>query len=953
MSDNILDTTVAPTEEIPVVQKIDNGVSYGYQCAQVVHTNTVTEIELPFYIDMGFPTGTEDLAIAYLQEQLVEAVSLHYGVSTGTRCDDPLLDGSSWLVQFISKSTDWTRQELFTSCRSLTVDESTHECFVYEASVTGSVLDGSMDDVMEFMQDQMAGTALTVGSDYSIGFLAVPEQAEDNSDSGRDNLDDPSNTNGLQSGDTSTDGDRRTITIVGGFLIAAFCLAFIGIGWVVQKRRRQWILEERDMHMDLRKPHNGGTDPVDDIVESHDMEDAHTPRNYRSQISNPPAQNFQSPGSDDDGNFVGNIHFDLGTSFKDQLLGVHGLQHNGNNNNRSQSRMSGMMMLPGGGARPMSSDGASDSDADSWAQTDGTIGSLELHELVGRGANVAVAQLVMLWWWWWESSEVADDNIAGVVVVFHQDVHIQHFREDVTPENDDSVRITNCDEEDCEPVINLIVDEDRIPIEYTCEAYVDADMYSETLISLDYEALLPLAAEPTYNARLLQWRMLLAAVEETSLNKCDFEKQLEEMVDFQGARNLLENATDTTTLYAVRNEMDSSAVLDLECTKLEVDTAVSQCLAMRSVLRLKYAGTEEDEAKIYDYVYSLMEEIMVDRSEDLLVGEVERIEFVGQFVFPTPTAAPTSTPVFNTPTLSPGPVTPADSGLRFGPIVAMASSVVLLLAIVLFRRQKASDQDESSHALPAKAADDLHYIETGSSSSLGSPTTFSPNAVLVPHGSAQESESPVDTEDVVTIPESGKVEQIPVVKETISNETLELPAPATSSPVDVDHPLPPRPPRRGSLKLKKRRRRKKKKRRPSLQRVNSRENMSGLEAIPESDSESEFGSEEGSEYSTDDEEGYQESSGSGTPLKPSSRHSRGSGRSHVSELPQQDELFPDDVFANDFDFSYETNEETNISPLEIDTPNIFRSPTRKDLETHDASTSEDASNLKRLRLKWI
>jgi hypothetical protein len=72
----------------------------------------------------------------------------------------------------------------------------------------------------------------------------------------------------------------------------------------------------------------------------------------------------------------GRMHFDLGSSFKDQLMGLHG--NNGNNHKRNAPRMvSGLMYPPSQSMGPSSSvDG--DSDADSWAQTDGTIGSLEL-----------------------------------------------------------------------------------------------------------------------------------------------------------------------------------------------------------------------------------------------------------------------------------------------------------------------------------------------------------------------------------------------------------------------------------------------------------------------------------------------------------------------------------------------------------------------------------------------
>ena len=65
--------------------------------------------------------------------------------------------------------------------------------------------------------------------------------------------------------------------------------------------------------------------------------------------------------------YPNNITFDLGNSFKDQLMGVHGRS--------SQNKMN---MNHPFGMHHGSVDAASESDADSWAQTDGTIGSLEL-----------------------------------------------------------------------------------------------------------------------------------------------------------------------------------------------------------------------------------------------------------------------------------------------------------------------------------------------------------------------------------------------------------------------------------------------------------------------------------------------------------------------------------------------------------------------------------------------
>lgn len=346
-------------DEIAVVQKLDNDVAYGYQCSKVVNDNTVTDIPLTFYLDLAFPKGTEGLAISYLQAQLVESVAAAYGISTGELCDDPRLDGSTWLVQFLSQTSDWTRQTLFQSCRELQFEADTEDCFVYEVIVTGSVLGGNMQDVLAYMENELRGTALTVNSPYSVGFLGVPVEDAQGGDSGRDNLDDASNVNSIQTGDTpTTEPEPQTFTVVGGLMVAALTCAFCGIMFLLWRRRRAWLRQRDDeLELDLQKPHYGGTHPTD--LDNHDE---------RIQYD------------DEDSPYPNNVAVDMGTSFKDQLMGVHG--STGGRPPMSQQGYGGTSYAMGpvlGRTSPYPrGDAMSDSDADSWAQTDGTIGSLEL-----------------------------------------------------------------------------------------------------------------------------------------------------------------------------------------------------------------------------------------------------------------------------------------------------------------------------------------------------------------------------------------------------------------------------------------------------------------------------------------------------------------------------------------------------------------------------------------------
>jgi len=113
MSNATFSNSTGTSNPGPAVQVTDNGGTFGYQCARVVKDNTVTDIPVTFFLDIAYPPGAISLAISYLQQQLVKAVAAHYGISNGSKCDNPSLDGSTWLVQILSSTKNWTRETIF------------------------------------------------------------------------------------------------------------------------------------------------------------------------------------------------------------------------------------------------------------------------------------------------------------------------------------------------------------------------------------------------------------------------------------------------------------------------------------------------------------------------------------------------------------------------------------------------------------------------------------------------------------------------------------------------------------------------------------------------------------------------------------------------------------------------------------------------------------------------
>jgi hypothetical protein len=221
--------------------------------------------------------------------------------------------------------------------------------------VTGHLLGGTELPVKQYITNLLKGNELTPDSPFEVAFQGVP--TVDPNNEARDSLSGPASIKEVE--ENGSGKRNQNITIVGGLLVAAFCLAFIGIIFVVWRRRKLYLrsrdvqlaLSKSDMHYDTR-PNESDDEPstLEKRTDSDDFEDL---REGKSEEE-----------------FPNNVTFDLGNSFKDQLMGVHG-----NSQRNKLGGMGGMGMPPFGVG---SGDGASDSDADSWAQTDGTIGSLEL-----------------------------------------------------------------------------------------------------------------------------------------------------------------------------------------------------------------------------------------------------------------------------------------------------------------------------------------------------------------------------------------------------------------------------------------------------------------------------------------------------------------------------------------------------------------------------------------------
>lgn len=341
----------------------DNNELIGFQCPRVMENNpNLVDIPLFFYMDMKFPKGSESVSKRRVQTELLLAIARDFRVSTGKACTDPPPNGISWLVSITSDTEQLVRDEVFPKCRELEFQEDTEDCFVYSFELTGNVLTGkTMPDVEAVVETLFVNQVQkSIGSDFGVKFLAVP-QYEEGVDSDKTLNIPPANLKDAEIENNPV--NRQNITIVGGFLVAAFCLATAGILLVLYRRRKITQLEESELESSLPKRFSHDTEEDD---YDHEVPDQH-------------------------------LHaLDLGNSFNQQVLGAHTPQQpnrntvsrgptkylsNVNPNQGPYSHFYGQPATANNSHRrnhSNQSDLMSQSTVDSWAQTNATIGSLEL-----------------------------------------------------------------------------------------------------------------------------------------------------------------------------------------------------------------------------------------------------------------------------------------------------------------------------------------------------------------------------------------------------------------------------------------------------------------------------------------------------------------------------------------------------------------------------------------------
>jgi hypothetical protein len=357
-----------------------------------------------------------------------------------------------------------------------------------------------------------------------------------------------------------------------------------------------------------------------------------------------------------------------------------------------------------------------------------------------------------------------------------------------------------------------------------------------------------------------------------------------------------------------------------ECTKsMGFDSSKFECYSIRLYIDIGYKGSRSERNLVQDFIQSILQDQIELDPRPLFAMDISGLYWLDDShnIFgadrpevPEMPSIDTSNQVDSLGSSGQGQNGGASGGVGPAEIIIPVFTFIFLALIWLRlhrwyhsrRKQQAAFKTDKVRLSQQQNND----LETGS-------VRTEPMSMISP---TYSSSNPVDLDDIP-------------LEEEASQSELAFAQEADNEPTVAS--LPPRPPgvpRAGSLKLKKRRKKKKvKKKVAALQRVNSRDNISVMPTVSESEDEgSEMGSEGDSVCASDDEgSSYDASSGCLTPARARSRTS-----SHASSprFSPQDEYFNSDIefvmeasdFPNLLDREAEDEvflESTDMDPLPL------------------------------------
>lgn len=358
-------------------------------------TTNFDVVKVEQFYDLVYPCAgnKQDFATSIAQQLLNEAAILWKIVPDGEACTDPQSTVyGSWLFGVSSEGTDEFISDF--GCQELTPDSSQMECcqvvrsemtFIPTGGYNKAFLRQFIIDRLNFDEASFSPLLRTAAID------PVFEQETDVNDEARANLDDPTRPSSpslksMADGQPEQQSSRsvdREITVTGGFVIAIIAASLLCVFFLLYRHTRSKgkprscnATGKEDDFCDSTMDHGPSCEDMDfhHGGVTHPTEARHTfPCNFRAPSSFSMANNQNNPTSnlmlfdlpldddfDDNPNSDAKYTFDLSDTFRQGIMGAY-----------APTTM--QVVAP----YPLLEDTSCDSEVDSWAQTDGTVGSLE------------------------------------------------------------------------------------------------------------------------------------------------------------------------------------------------------------------------------------------------------------------------------------------------------------------------------------------------------------------------------------------------------------------------------------------------------------------------------------------------------------------------------------------------------------------------------------------------
>jgi len=357
------------------IETDSSGVATGYKCDYHVHNGEISAsggVVKDTYYDMKYPCNLDpEEGMKRIAAAVLNSIAKEFRIlPDGHACTVPDTSQPFWLIGESSEPSDSIVGTL--SCQNLSTDgEPDMCCSVVHAPMTfwwtGGVFGNTNTGILEVLSQHFDSDTVS-DPDFEISYLGAfmePGVFMEPMDEQVDETDLPPAINQAQEPQQVQPTPSARFTVIGGFVLAGLLAAIVGAVVIIVLRRRRTqraadvelaVAKSGDMGLDDDgTASDGPTLEVDVMSDDYPQHPGYGGEAGMVDGVDPYDDGFNTPSS---------YRFDLADSMKHDVMGTYG--------DSDTFGPTSIDVVP-----PYPMEDTSDSEVDSWAQTEGTVGSLE------------------------------------------------------------------------------------------------------------------------------------------------------------------------------------------------------------------------------------------------------------------------------------------------------------------------------------------------------------------------------------------------------------------------------------------------------------------------------------------------------------------------------------------------------------------------------------------------